>query len=226
MKKHTKVIKDINEIVKKNSISSTDFRYICARVRILSGLVLPKRPKTLPDYLTASELYFFLDQSQKIDNLTGLLAEFLCFTGLRIAEATNLMVQDIDFNANQLKVVRGKGGKDRYVPVTSNLLQKISLHLNKRTRGYVFGKKDGKVYTTRAFQKRITKALKSCNFNKKLHTHSLRHTFACLCLARGLDIKRLSVLMGHSSVKTTEIYARLELGDIKEEFLKLMDQRG
>jgi len=89
----------------------------------------------------------------------------------------------------------------------------------------VFGKKDGKQYTRRAFQKRITNALNECKFSKKLHTHSLRHTFACLCLARGLDIKRLSVLMGHSSVKTTEIYARLELGDIKQEFLQLMDQR-
>jgi len=225
MKKHTNAIKAIKELVNKNSISSTEFRYICARVRIECNLVMPKRPKQLPNYLTASELYYFLDQAQKKDNLTGLLAEFLCFTGLRIAEATNLMVQDIDFNANQLKVVRGKGGKDRFVPITSNLLQKISLHLNGRKRGYVFGKKDGKQYTRRAFQKRITNALNECKFSKKLHTHSLRHTFACLCLARGLDIKRLSVLMGHSSVKTTEIYARLELGDIKQEFLQLMDQR-
>jgi len=225
MKKHTNTINQISEIVKVKSLSPTEFRYITAQVRINCSLIIPKRPKALPNYLSASEMYFFLDEAHKKDNLTGLLAEFLCFTGLRIAEATDLMVQDIDFNANQLKVVRGKGGKDRFVPVTSNILQKLKLHLNNRSRGYLFGKKDGKQYSKRAFQKRIKGVLLSCNFTKKLSTHSLRHTFACVCLARGLDLKKISLLMGHSSIKTTEIYAKLELGSIKEEFLQLMDKR-
>jgi len=225
MKKHTKTISTISEIVKAKAITPTEFRYICSQVRINCKLIIPSRPKTLPNYLTASEMYFFLDEAHKKDNLTGLLAEFLTFTGLRIAEATSLMVQDIDFNSNQLKVINGKGGKDRFVPVTSNILQKIKLHLNNRTNGYVFGKKGGKKYTTRAFQKRIKNCLISCDFPKKLSTHSLRHTFACLCLARGLDLKKISLLIGHSSIKTTEIYAKLELGTIKEEFLQLMDKR-
>ncbi len=61
MEKHKNTINTIKGLVNKNSISSTEFRYICARVRIVCKLVIPKRPKTLPAYLTASELYFFLD---------------------------------------------------------------------------------------------------------------------------------------------------------------------
>jgi len=224
-KNHSKSISEIVEIVKNKSLSPTEFRYICSQVRINCKLVIPKRPKSLPNYLTASEMYLFLEKAHKKDNLTGLLAEFLTFTGLRIAEATDLMVQDIDFDANQLKVINGKGGKDRFVPVTSNILQKIKLHLNKRTKGYVFGKKNGTQYSKRAFQKRIKGVLLSCNFTKNLSTHSLRHTFACVCLARGLDLKQISILLGHDSVKSTEIYAKLELGTIKEQFLHLMDKR-
>ena len=132
----------------------------------------------------------------------------------------------LNFNNNQLKVIEGKGRKDRYVPITSNITHKIKLYLNGRIRGYLFTKRDLTQIGVRGLQKRITKRIKEANFNKKLSTHSLRHTFACLCLSRGLRIEDIKLLMGHSSITTTQIYAKLELAAIKEQFLQLMDQRG
>ena len=136
------------------------------------------------------------------------------------------MIADLDFDNNQLKVVEGKGKKDRYVPLTTNVASKLKLLIQGRKSGWVFAKKNNKPYTVRAFQNRITNQLQLVGFDKKLHTHSLRHTFACLCLAKGLKLQDVQLLMGHSSIKTTEIYGRLELGTIKQDFLQLMDQRG
>lgn len=217
----SKIIKQISEIVKNNKVSSTEWRYISQQIRNQNNLVIPKRPKKLPNYLNSAEIYYLMQEASK-DNFSGVLIEFLIFTGLRISEASRIMIQDIDFENNQLKVIRGKGSKDRHVPITNNLIHKIKLYINKRNTGFLFCKSDGKKYTTRALQIRITNIIKNCNFSKKLSTHSLRHTFACLCIAKGIKMEQIQLLMGHSTIKTTEIYAKLELGSIKEEFLKLM----
>jgi site-specific recombinase XerD len=71
----------------------------------------------------------------------------------------------------------------------------------------------------------MKKQLLTLNSPKDLHTHTLRHTFACLCIAKGLQIQEISLLMGHTDIKTTQIYAKLELGAIKSNFLKIMDMR-
>ena len=146
----------------------------------------------------------------------------MIFTGLRISETRNLLIQHIDFYNNQLKVVQGKGRKDRYVPIKISLNNQIRQYIANRGTGYLFAKKDLTAYTIRALQKRMETVIKLCRFDKKLSTHSLRHTFACLCLAKGLRLEDIKLLMGHSSIKTTEIYAKLELGSIKENYLRLM----
>lgn len=218
------VVESIVKLMSDYQLTPQQARYVFKRVREKSNLQLPKIKKSLPDYLSAAEIYRLLEVC-KSDVFDGLLAEFLIFTGLRISEATNIQVGHIDFSDNLLKVIEGKGGKDRYVPLSTNLQHKIKLYLNGRTSGYVFGKVNGRKYTIRALQKRIKGRLNECGFPKKLSTHSLRHTFACLCLARGITLDRIKLLMGHSSIKTTEIYAKLELGDVKEQFLSLMDMR-
>jgi site-specific recombinase XerD len=156
----------------------------------------------------------------------ALLCEFLIFTGLRISEARKLQVNHIDMSNNMLKVVEGKGGKDRYIPITSNLLSKLRLYLGERKTGYVFAKRNETRYTVRALQYKIINCLEKSKIDKKLSTHSLRHTFGCLCLARGMDIMKIRDMMGHSDVKVTQIYAKCVLPSIKDEFLRLMDVRA
>jgi integrase/recombinase XerD len=211
--------------VREQKLTPTQLRYVCKRVREITGLIVESRPKRLPDFLNYVELQVLLKRAYEKDTYTGVLIEFLLFTGLRISEASRLMVQDIDFNNNQLKVVQGKGHKDRSVPLTYNLSQKLKLFLKNKVRGYVFGKDDQTKYSIRALQTRITNTIYECHFDKKLSTHSLRHTFACLCLSKGMKLEQIKLLMGHSSIKTTEIYAKLELGSIKDEFIKLMEYK-
>ena len=214
--------KAIEDIVKKYSLTAQQLRYVFKRVRNQTALALPKRPKRLPDFLNASEIYMLLSTAQQVSAKHRLLCEVLIMTGLRINELRNLDVRDLDFQNNQIKVVKGKGNKERQVPITNNLLHKIKLYLRDRTSNYVFLNRQNQQYSVRMLQHCVEKVIKKCQLQKKLSTHSLRHTFACLCLAKGLRLEQIQLLMGHSSYKTTEIYARMELGAVKEQYLQLM----
>ena len=221
-KSKEKIISEISQIVLKYRLTPTEFRHVAKRIREKCNLQLPKVPKKLPDFMNSAEIYKLLEVS-KNNPFDNLLIEFMIFTGLRLSETRNFLIGHIDWYNNQIKIVHGKGGKDRYVPISNNLQSKLKLFLQKRTRGFVFARSDEKKYTRRALRYRITKQIAKCNFSKKIHTHSLRHTFACLCLARGLSLDMIKLLMGHDNIKTTEIYAKLELGDIKDKFLQLMN---
>mgnify|MGYP007071597304 CR=1 FL=1 len=223
-RKLTESINKISESVRNAGLTATQFRYVVKRVRVNLGLQIPKVAQVLPDYLTPAEVYHILNLAKETPD-DALLIEFQIFTGLRINETANLLVQHLDWSEHLIKVVEGKGKKDRYVPITTNLQSKLLLFLNGRKTGYLFCKKNETKFTTRALQYRITYWLKACNFAKQLSTHSLRHTFGCLALAKLKDIKQVSVLMGHSNVKTTEIYAKIMLPNLRDDFLRLMDMR-
>jgi integrase/recombinase XerD len=224
MRSLTESIKQISEVARHHALTPTQFRYATRQVRQNLKLVVEKKAQKLPEYLTASEIYALLSLA-KSKPTDALLLEFMVFTGLRVFEVVNLKVESIDFEQHVLKVVQGKGKKDRWVPITLNLQSKLLLYLQGRKEGYLFCKRNETKFTTRALQYRITGWLKKLNLPKLLTTHTLRHTFACLCLARGIDIYKLRDLMGHTTVKHTEIYAKLEIGGIRDEFLRLMDVR-
>lgn len=215
-------IKKIEKITRDYQLTPEQFRYVAKKVREQVGLQLPRSRRKLPDYLSPPEIYKILEVAHAVDRFDGVLIEFLIFTGLRISEAKQLMVGHLDFGGNQVKVVAGKGGKDRYVPISNNLISKIRLLIGGRSKGVLFAKRNGTMYSTRTLQYRITRIIRACGFSKDLTTHSLRHTFACLCLSRGIPIEQIKILLGHESIKTTEIYAKIELGAIKEKYLQIM----
>jgi len=226
MKELTKLRKCIDalkEIKHCYVLTPTQNRYVDKITREELNFQIPKSTNRLPDYLNPSEIYTITTTAYNKGPEIGLLAEFLIYTGLRISEARNLLIQHIDFGNNQLKVVQGKGHKDRYVPIAISLNKQLRQYIGSRVSGYLFAKKNLTAYTIRALQKRMECLISNCGFvDKKLSTHSLRHTFACLCLAKGLRLEDIKLMMGHSSIKTTEIYGKLELGSIKENYLRLM----
>lgn len=210
-------------IIKKKYQLTPKLNYLVdKRLRRALNFKIIKNPKRLPDYLNPAEIYIFLNAANKSSFIDAVLAKFLIYTGLRINEANNLKIHHLDIDQLTIKVEQGKGHKDRIVPIKQSLITDLKGLIGKRTNGYIFCKKNETQYTKRALQKKIENILKLCNFAKKLSTHSLRHTFACLMLSKGMRIEEIQLLMGHDSVKTTEIYARLELGQIKDKYLQLM----
>lgn len=202
-------------------LTPQQFRYVTKKVRERLNLKVPHRAQSLPNYMTPAELYVLADVA-KDDALNSMLVEYQVRTGSRIFETRNQLIDNIDFKEHIIKIVGGKGNKDRFVPMTQSLEQKLLFYLSGRKSGYLFCKSNLTPYTIRALQYRIENLLKKCKFSKDLSTHSLRHTFACLCLARGLSIDKVRDLMGHSSVKVTEIYGKIMLPNLKDDFIKLM----
>ena len=222
MKKETylrKIIDGIKLYISKYSITPQQLRYIFKEVRNEMGLTIPKTPKKLPRYLSPQEIYHFLDTASKISARHRLFAEFLIVTGLRVNEARHVMLSDFKDN-NQLLVRVAKFGKQRYVPYTNSIYHKIKLYSGDKV-GYLWTSSKYKQLNKRTLQYWIEDIVKKSGL-EGVHTHSLRHTYACMMLSRGLRLEELKVLMGHSSIKTTEIYGRLELGEVKQKYLQFM----
>lgn len=220
--KERNVIQKILSIVREDNATPEQVRYYFKRVRELGGYQVPNKPKKLPDYLTDPEIGLILNLSSNMDATTRLLIPLGIFTGLRIAEINNLQIQDIDFNNFQLKVVQGKGKKDRYVPINQYLVSMIRSYIDKRDRGFLFVKSNKTKYSKRALQKKIEKVFSQVSLAKNLSAHSLRHTYGTLLRRKGMSLDQIQILMGHSKRTTTEIYAHIELEPVKQEYFKLI----
>jgi site-specific recombinase XerD len=217
-----KCAQEVLGLLRKYNRNPSQVRYIFKRVRELGKYQVPNKPRKLPDYLNDTEIGAVLDLSLKMDSTTSLLIPLGIFTGLRINEITNLQVQHIDLNSYQIKVVQGKGSKDRIVPINYELASKIKYYIGDRKTGYLFVKSNHTQFSKRGLQKKIEKVFNTISLAKKLSAHSLRHTYATLLLRRGMSLDRIQLLMGHSKRSTTEIYAHLELEPVKQEYFKLM----
>lgn len=216
-----KIIGNIQAIITAEQLTPSQYRYVTKRVRENLKLHTINTPSKLPDYLNSAEIHELLRQAYSRDTMSGLLCKFLILTGLRINEARQLLVTDLDIQNNQLKVRQGKGGKDRAVPLSIPLAQELQQYLKGRKTGYVFCKQNETAYSKRALQWMVEQSIKQCKFAKHITTHSLRHTFACMLLSKGMSLEQIQLMMGHSSRVTTEVYAKLELGSVKDQYLQL-----
>lgn len=223
MEKNKTIISKILRILKENKKNPTQVRYILKQVREKGNYQVKNKAKPLPDFLNTTEIDYLILKSLKYDSTTSLIISFLITTGLRISEATNLLVDNIDFENRQLKVVCGKGSKDRYIPLINSTMVQIKAYLRGRKSGNLFVKEDMTKYTKRGLQIKINKVIKECSFEKKIKVHTLRHTFATVLRSQGMSIERIQLLMGHSSINVTQIYAHIELGPVKKEFIELMN---
>ncbi len=222
MKQITKLRKIINqtkEIINRNPIEPNQLRYVFKIVRTELGLIVPKIPQPLPRYMTPGEIYHFLQCADEIDPKFRLFAELLIVTGLRVNEARHIMLSDFKDN-NQIHVRIAKFKKERFVPYTNSLHHKVKLYMGQK-KNYLWTNSKNKLVSKRTLQRWIERIVLKSGLSG-VHTHTLRHTYACLMLSKGIRIEALKTLMGHSSIKTTEIYGRLELGDIKQQYLQFM----
>lgn len=139
--------------------------------------------------------------------------------GLRISEAVNLKLTDIDFDRNTITIRRGKGGKDRCLPLAKAMQIGLAKYIAYyHPEGYLFySNTKQKAYSTRSVQHVMSLALKNANINKPgASVHSLRHSFATHLLENGINIVQIQALMGHSDIKTTLIYTQLVALSIKD----------
>ncbi len=184
-----------------------------------SYLHLPeiKKEQKLPVVLSKAEMWRLLQAPTLLKHkiLLGLL--YGC--GLRCMEVRNVRLQDLDFDRHQLRVVQGKGKKDRYVPLSVHLIRGLKKYiLAEQPQDWLFngqplaGRAGGDFdsrYSQRGVQWVIKQASKQAGIQKEVHVHSLRHTFATHLLEDGVDIVTLKHLLGHENIETTLLYLQI-----------------
>ena len=194
----------------------------------------PKKSKTLPDILSYEEIVKLMD-SICLEDDKGLrnkaLLELMYSSGMRVSEVSSLKINDINFKRQSI-LVNGKGSKDRIVYFNNTTLKALQDFMSK-VRGtlkdhnspYLFislsnnGK--GEPLTERAIYEILKNQCIIAGIYKDIHPHVLRHSFASHMLEAGADLKTIQELLGHSSLKTTQIYTHVANEDKRRSIHKI-----
>ena len=178
-------------------------------------LARPKKEKKLPEILSQSEVIGILNALN--DEKHRAILFIIYSAGLRISEAVNLKVSDIDSKRMLIHVVQGKGKKDRYTTLSEVALKELRNYARKyKPETWLFpGEKPGKSITKRTVQRIFENAKDKAGIMKNVSVHSLRHSFATHLLEGGIDLRYLQELLGHTNSKTTEIYTHVTQKNIQ-----------
>ncbi len=186
----------------------------------------PEVARTIPDYLTQNEIDE-LFKNIKEDNLYELrdkcIFELLYSSGLRISEACNLKMTDVDLE-NMTITVEGKGGRQRLVPFGEKSLDILKKYLaesrteilKKRQCEFVFVSKKGSYINRKSVWRLLNHYIKRTKIKKKVTPHTLRHSFATHLLENHADLKSVQELLGHIDISTTQIYTHMANKTLKE----------
>ena len=167
-----------------------------------------KTPSKLPVVLSRSEIQSIVNN---IGNEKHCLMVSLSYaSGLRVSEITNLKVKDIILDEFTIHLKGSKGNKDRITIFPEKLKIKIKNFVDgKNKNDYVFASERGGKLTERTAQKIFENALKKSKIQKDATFHSLRHSFATHLLENGVDVRYVQELLGHSNIRTTQIYTKV-----------------
>ncbi len=194
---------------------------------VTSPLDMVERPKIgrkLPDVLTVEEINRIMD-SVDVNTDAGkrdsAMIEMLYSCGLRISELINLTIADINFNNDYVRCL-GKGSKERLVPlgdIVKDRLKKYLMIRNnfvKKNVPYVFLNRRGNKFSRMGVWKIIKKYVNLAGITKHVSPHTFRHSFATHLIENGADLRVVQMLLGHSSINTTQIYTFVDSSRLKE----------
>ncbi|BAU99242.1 site-specific tyrosine recombinase XerD [Aurantimicrobium minutum] len=197
---------------------------------VTADLNPPKLPKRLPKAISVEQMSALLaatDGEEEIRVRDKALLELLYATGARISEAVNLNVDDVTMNEGMIRL-RGKGGKQRIVPVGSYAQAALDAYLvrvrpvfsikGKSTPALFLGPRGARVSRQMAWLI-IREAGERAQLDIELSPHTFRHSFATHLLAGGADVRVVQELLGHASVSTTQIYTLVTADTLRETYI-------
>lgn len=144
------------------------------------------------------------------------IVKTLLYTGVRVSELVNIKISDIDLNNYQIKVVQGKGKKDRIVPFPNAFKEMLAVHLEnvkKNDAKYLFESNWKKAYSDRSIRKILMKYTKEAGIEHSISPHTLRHFLFTWMKKKSVDDELIQPYSGHESRQSLEMYSRLSLGD-------------
>lgn len=204
-------------LIEVRKVGFSSFNQAVCGLRLLYSVTIPKnwpvvmipfgkRAKKLPTVLSDTEVARLLACTPNLKHRTFFTT--LYAAGLRLSEAANLTLSDIDSQRMQLNVQSGKGRKQRQVPLSPRLLKELREYWKEyRPTILLFpGKFPNKPYAGTSIQKTIKASAKRAGISKTVTPHTLRHSYATGLLEAGVDILTISRLLGHASFSTTMVY--------------------
>lgn len=216
----------INSMVINKNISQAYQKILVGAIKLFYNELLrknyklnylyPDRPeRKLPVILDKTEVQLLLNSVENLKHKA--ILSMIYSAGLRLNEAIEMKVSDIDSYRMLIKIVKGKGKKDRYVMLSEKLLLLLREYYKEyKPKEYLFeGQKGGK-YSARSVQAIFKVALRKANITKKASVHTLRHSFAVHLFESGTDIRIIQQLLGHNSIKTTQIYTQVSNANISK----------
>ena len=186
-----------------------------------------KTPHMLPKFLTVDEVFSLVEKPEGIGFYTArdrAILELLYSSGIRVSELSGLDFDDLNTKIGFIKV-RGKGKKERIVPVGRKAIDALKTYiveraLLKKKDKAVFLNKSGTRLTDRGVRRIVVKYARQTLLETKIGPHTLRHTFATHLLQGGADLRVIQELLGHSSLSTTQKYTHLDIKHLMDVYDK------
>ncbi len=184
----------------------------------LTGLYLPKNEKHLPSVLSTDEVDALLDcfdLTKEVEIRDKAMLETMYASGLRVSELLSLELGNINFVQGYIKT-KGKGSKERIIPIGEFALEYLTLYIDKVRRcnvgyktKYVFLNKEGKPISRQYFWRKVKEYALRANIYTEISPHTLRHSFATHLLENGANLREVQEMLGHSKIETTQIYTHI-----------------
>ena len=189
---------------------------------------LPKLPSHLPNVLSQEEVEKLLTAPDEKDPLAlrdRAMLELLYASGLRVSELIGITLHDLNLDQGTLKV-RGKGDKERMVPVGDSAaaalkgyLENLRPGLDKTRRaGKLFLNRRGRGLSRQSVWNLLKRSAIQAEINKRIYPHILRHSFASHLLAGGADLRHVQAMLGHADISTTQIYTHVDKSRLRREY--------
>jgi integrase/recombinase XerD len=216
---------DISSSYENQFINAIKFYYekILNRSRKTYYINRPKRERKQPVILNLYEVSKLINSIENIKHKA--IASLLYGSGLRISELINLKAEHIDSINMRVIVQQGKGKKDRTTLLSKSELELLRQYFREyRPKIYLFNGQNGQLkYSKRSIEQIIANAAIKSNIKKHVTPHTLRHCFATHLLESGTDIRYIQYLLGHSNIKTTQIYTHISTEYLKN-IISLFDK--
>ena len=227
-----------SSVARKLAVLRSFYKFLCREgfinKNIVKSIAIPKQDKKIPSFLTIDETFHLLKQPDE-KNLLGLrdksILELFYATGIRIGELVSLNIEDVNFDSRLIKI-KGKGKKERIVPVNENAIKSLTGFIEKRKNmelkkniimegaSPLFTNFRCKRITDRGVRNILVKYICKGNISKNVSPHSLRHSFATHLLEMGADLRVIQELLGHSSLSTTQKYSHINTDRLMEVYDK------
>lgn len=190
----------------------------------------PKQPDHLPEVLSTAEVDLLeqaIDLSKWEGHRNRAIIEVLFSCGLRVSELTNLKLSNLYIEEQYIRV-KGKGSKERLVPISPRALDELNYWFADRNvmkikpgeEDYVFLNRRGQHLTRTMILIMIKRYAIEAGIKKTISPHTLRHSFATSLLEGGADLRAIQAMLGHESIGTTEIYTHIDTSTLRQEILE------